>query len=211
MGTANVLALELGIPRRPEALANILNGGRCRPLHLAQVNGRPFILMAGAGFDGQVVHAITSAMKRRWGKYAFLFEGIRTIVSNPHQALKIDADGQAITAGWAVVTNVSRYGGPYTLAPDADPGTADLTLVAFRDAGPLSMCLNMVRIGMGNACNARTVTTVVAKRISIAGRVDPPIPVQIDGDAAGMLPLEISVSDRFVNILAPNPASGRNG
>lgn len=77
MGTANVLALEFRLPRRAEAIAGVIAGGVTRRLHIGRINGRRFLLMVGAGFDGQVVHAIDSAMKRRWGKHAFVRRGLQ--------------------------------------------------------------------------------------------------------------------------------------
>ena len=203
MGTANVLALELGLPRRPVDIAAALTDGHTRPLHLARVNGRRFLLMAGAGFDGQGVHAITPGMKRRWGKYAFLLQGLRAILSNPARNMTVEADGQHIAAAWVVVTNISRYGGPYTLVPGIDPGAASLVAVVFRNAGPFAMCRNMTRIGLGIAVRSGSVTTIQATRFLVRGPDGTDIPVQIDGDAAGTLPIEIAASDEFVRILAP--------
>ena len=55
-GTANVLALELGLPKRVGAIADVILKQKTAPLHYGFVNGRPFILMASAGFDAEVVH-----------------------------------------------------------------------------------------------------------------------------------------------------------
>lgn len=208
MGTANVLALELGLSRRANLIADTLIAGELRRLHLARINDRFFFLMAGAGFDGQVVHAITSSMKRRWGKFAFAFQGLRAIATNPSQDLTVESDGQNVSAAWAIVTNVSRYGGPYTLVPDIDPGEASLTLVAFQNANPLAMCLNMVRIGLGNATKMNSVKLLKADRFVITGPGSRDIPVQVDGDAAGTLPLDIVATDSFVRVITPIRTTG---
>lgn len=57
-GTANVLALELGLPRNAKAIAELIRRGKTRQLHYGLANGRPFVLMASAGFDAEVVHAV---------------------------------------------------------------------------------------------------------------------------------------------------------
>ena len=49
-GTANVLALELGLPRTPRAIAEMIFQERTKPLHYGIANGRPFVLMASTGF-----------------------------------------------------------------------------------------------------------------------------------------------------------------
>lgn len=65
MGTASVLAAELRLPRRPEAVAAVLAGGIARALHVPRANGRPFLLMAGAGFDGTLVESVSPGLTRR--------------------------------------------------------------------------------------------------------------------------------------------------
>lgn len=203
MGTANVLALELGLPRRAEGIAEIISAGATRRLHLARVNGRRFMLMVGAGFDGQVVHAIGARMKRRWGKYAFVIQGLRAIVANPAQKMTIEANGKRLPAEWAVVTNISRYGGPYTLMPDNDPGAALLTAIAFRTAGRRAMCANLLRIGFGIAAKSASVDVLRATSFEISGPSGAVIPVQVDGDAAGNLPVRVDATDQFVRVFAP--------
>lgn len=206
MGTANVLALELGLPRRAAAIAEIISAGATRRLHLARVNGRRFMLMVGAGFDGEVVHAISPGMKRRWGKYAFVIEGLRAILANPAQSLTVRADGVQHPAAWAVVTNIAHYGGPYVLLPNADPGEAVLTAILFRKAGRIAMCSNLLRIGLGIAAKANAVSVIRATSFEISGPSGVIVPVQVDGDAAGALPLRIDVTDQVIRVLAP--ASG---
>ena len=203
MGTANVLALEFRLPRRADAIADVIAGGTTRHLHIGRINGRRFLLMVGAGFDGQVVHAIGSAMKRRWGKYAFALQGLRAVIANPARLLTVEADGTSYPAAWAVVTNISRYGGPYTLMPGADPGATELTAILFRKAGRLSMCSNLVRIGIGIADRTKSVTVVRSKSFRLSSPEDTPVPLQVDGDAVGTLPVQIDATDQFVLVLCP--------
>ena len=70
LGTANVLAAEIGLRTDPASLARCVAFGEPRPITLGAANGRRFILMAGAGFDAQVVAGISVPMKRWLGKGA---------------------------------------------------------------------------------------------------------------------------------------------
>ena len=63
--TANVLACELGLPRRSGAIAGAILRRRTKPLHAGLANGHPFVLMASSGFDAEVVHGIPLSLKRR--------------------------------------------------------------------------------------------------------------------------------------------------
>jgi diacylglycerol kinase family enzyme len=65
IGTTNVLAGELCLPRSPEALAAVLAEGRSTRVHPGLLNGRRFLEVAGVGLDAWVVAAIDLERKRR--------------------------------------------------------------------------------------------------------------------------------------------------
>ena len=68
MGTASVVAAKLQLPCRPDAVAAVIERETSRALHVPRANSRPFLLMAGAGFDGAVVESVTPSLKRRLGR-----------------------------------------------------------------------------------------------------------------------------------------------
>src|SRR4051794_31648718 len=76
LGTANVLANEIGLPRDPARLAAIAATGPARATWTGEVRSdaglRRFVMMAGIGFDASVVAAIDPARKRRLGKLAYV-------------------------------------------------------------------------------------------------------------------------------------------
>ena len=103
LGTANVLAAEIGLQTDPAAVARCVAFGQPRPIALGAANGRRFILMAGAGFDANVVAGVSVPMKRWLGKGAYIlsslasgsscssfsqFEGPRTDDTVHHAALQ---------------------------------------------------------------------------------------------------------------------------
>ena len=63
LGTANVLANELGLPFAPGAVAHALAFGRTRPLWPGLASGpggsRLFVQMLGVGFDAHVVQQLS--------------------------------------------------------------------------------------------------------------------------------------------------------
>lgn len=203
MGTANVLAVEMNLPRRADAIARSISLGETRRLHLPTVNDATFLLMVGAGFDGAVVGAVTTPMKRRWGKIAFVLQGLRRIAYGPAASLNVSADGTAYRAEWVIVTNIAHYGGAYRLAPDAAPGDASLTAVIFKRAGRLDLPGHFARLGLGRLAHSRHVELVPASRVEITDTDTSlrPSCLQVDGDSAGTPPCIISVSKKFVDIL----------
>ena len=57
MGTANVLSLDLALPRKPAGLLEIIRGGPTTRMEVASVNGRLSFLVTGVGIDAQAEKA----------------------------------------------------------------------------------------------------------------------------------------------------------
>ena len=201
MGTASVLAAELGLPSRPEAVAAVIAGGTPRALHVPRANGLPFLLMAGVGFDGAVVEAVTPSLKRRFSKGAFVLQALRVLATDRRPRMRVEVDGALRTAEWVVVTNVSRYAGPYLLAPGADPESQELAVCLFDRVSPLALTGHLVRLVHGGAMRAPGAEMVRAREIVVSAPAR--VPVQIDGDAAGELPLRIQSTCERVRVLCP--------
>ena len=201
MGTASVLAAELRLPRRPEAIAAVIAGGMARALHVPRANGRPFLLMAGAGFDGAVVESVTPSLKRRFGKGAFVLCAFRTWATGPRPRIRVEVDGSVRQAEWVVVANVSRYAGAYVLAPGANPQSPELAVCLFERARPLALAGTLLRVACGAAVRAPGLEILRANDVALSAPVH--VPVQIDGDRAGALPLRlVSTTDR-IRVLCP--------
>ncbi|MFC3230934.1 diacylglycerol/lipid kinase family protein [Marinibaculum pumilum] len=70
LGTANVLAHEIGLGTGPDQIVSCLLAPRRLAVRPGVVNGRRFMMMAGIGFDAHAVRAIPKPVKRRLGKAA---------------------------------------------------------------------------------------------------------------------------------------------
>lgn len=201
MGTASVLAAELRLPRRPEAVAAVLAGGTERALHVPRANGRPFLLMAGAGFDGAVVESVTPQLKRRFGRSAFVLCALRTWASGPRPRIRVEADGSVRHAEWVVVANVSRYAGPYVLTPGAEPQSQELAVCLFERACPFALAGALRRTVRGAAAQVPGLEILWAHDVAVSAPVR--VPVQIDEDAAGTLPLQFASTTDRIRVLCP--------
>ena len=201
MGTASVLAAELGLHRRPERIAAVIAGGTPRALHIPRANGSPFLLMAGAGFDGAVVESVSPRLKRRLGKAAFVLGALRTLAAGRPPRIRVEADGSVQHAEWVVVANVSRYAGAYVLAPGADPQSQELAICLFERAGPFALAGALLRVACGATVRAPGIEILRANDVALSAPVH--VPVQIDGDAAGALPLRLVSTTERIRVLCP--------
>ncbi|MDQ2800919.1 MAG: diacylglycerol kinase family lipid kinase, partial [Armatimonadota bacterium] len=73
LGTQNVLAHELGLPLNLEGVLTLLQAGRTRQIDVGLAGSRHFVLMAGFGFDAQVIGEVVRPMKALLGPAAYAF------------------------------------------------------------------------------------------------------------------------------------------
>ncbi|MES0809614.1 diacylglycerol kinase family protein [Roseibium sp. SCPC15] len=199
-GTANVLALELGLPRNARAIAEMIRSEKRKPLHFGLANGRPFVLMASTGFDAEVVHAVPLALKRRLGKLAYVLTALRIGLKRKGTALAITLDGIRIAGKFAVASNARHYGGPFVICPGGatDPG---LHMLVLEKDDPWSSFRYGVALMMGRIHKARGAIVKPFSTATISAAEN--VAAQVDGDPFGATPLEISQAEKTVPILVP--------
>jgi YegS/Rv2252/BmrU family lipid kinase len=205
LGTANVLALELGLPRTPAGAAGVLAMGRTALLHpgLARyADGREllFVQMLGAGFDAAVVHNLPAALKRAFGKGAYVLQTLREMPRYRFTPLRAMLDGRAEDAASAIVTKGRLYAGRFLLAPGADPHEEGFHVALFREAGVLAAMRYGAALPLGLLPRMRGVDILRAQEVRLLGDA---IPAQADGDAAGVLPVSITAAPRAMRIVVP--------
>jgi len=193
LGTANVLAHELGLPMQPRAVAAALAFGRTRPLWpgLAETGSgeRLFVQMLGAGLDAQVVHALPPPLKRLLGRGAYVLQTLGEAVSYDYMPLRVSIDGREAPATSVVVCKGRLYGGSYLLAPDASPCAPGFSVALFALGGVLATLGFGAALPLNLLPRAPGLTLVRGHEIEI--HADRPIPAQADGDAAGTTPVLI--------------------
>lgn len=200
MGTGNVLASEVGLPRRAGPLADVIINGPVQPIFGAKANGQPFYLMAGAGFDGAAVGGLDTPLKRRIGKLAYTGPGLKALTSKP-PLLDVVVDGQLHTANWVVFANGQRYGGPFTITRTADLRTPGLRAVLITAKTRLALMRILTRLGVMSLDRAAGVKVIPCTRASV--RSNQKIAVQVDGDAFGETPLDVEAGGSGFNLIVP--------
>ena len=199
LGTANVLAHELGLHGSARDVAAALAFGRQSRLWPGQVQtkegSRLFVQMLGVGFDAQVVHRLPHALKRRLGRASYVIQSLRELPRYRFQPLRLRLDGEEVEAFSAIVSKGRYYGGRFILAPSAKSCEPGFSVTLFEKGGPLSTLLYGVALPLDLLAKSPGVRLRHAYRIEFIG--DAALPAQADGDAAGQAPLCVTN--------APNP------
>lgn len=208
LGTANVLAKELHLPVRPELAARMIAERHVRHLDLAYAGDRPFMLMAGVGFDAEVTARVHAG---RRGAITFLnyFIAMVAVVLHyrfPHLRVVVDGRPVGREANFVVISNTRRYGGRPVLALDARPDDGLLDACLYRIPRRHAVLGLVIDLLLRRRPKPRRALFLKGRRIEVTA--DGPVPYQLDGDPAGVLPLSVRVEPRAVPVIVPAPKGG---
>jgi diacylglycerol kinase (ATP) len=205
LGTANVLANEIGLPRAPARLALIAATGPAQPIWTGEVISdggvRRFVMMAGIGFDAAVVAGIDPVRKRRFGKLAYVAETFAQLARPCDERYQILCAGEEIPVAAAVVAKGRFYAGRFVLAPDARLDAPTLELVLFLRGGRLAVLRYLVAMALGCVHRLRDVRILRAESVSVTGPAG--ALVHADGDIVATLPATMGVAAHPLLLIRP--------
>jgi diacylglycerol kinase (ATP) len=159
-GTANQLAGNLNIPTDLSEAVRIAFHGSRRRLDLGKLNDEHFAVMAGAGFDAQMIIDADRGLKDRAGRLAYVLTGVRHVRDEPVPT-KIRVDGRK----W--------FDGPATCVLFGNVGTITGGIRAFDDARPDDGYLDVgVVTAQGALQWARTLGRAAAGRSEVSPFVE---------------------------------------
>jgi diacylglycerol kinase family enzyme len=201
LGTANVLAIELRLPRAPQALAELVAADRTRPLAIGLAGERRFLLFCGVGVDGAVCDHMQQRNSSARGKRKWIGPILAVVRRWPQFALRATfADGDVLDdLSSVLVTRVRNYGGLLQLVPDIDVGDGQLHALCFRGRSRLWWMSQ----GLRGALRLMRPTPRLVVKATAALRIDGDAPFQIDGDFVGRGPVTVSLAPQCANVFAP--------
>jgi diacylglycerol kinase (ATP) len=210
-GTTNVVATALGLPRDPVAAARALLDATARELDLGgfQSSDRQgvFLMQISGGLDARVMAAVDPRWKRRFGKLAIAWTGLRELARYAFPPFALEVDGDPATATGFVAANLAEYAGSFEIVPGAraDDGALDLLLFHGRTRrAALGFALDLAR---GRHVERSDVEIRRFERLVLTA--PRPLALQGDGDPfAAEPPLEIRLSARRLKVLVPTRERG---
>jgi diacylglycerol kinase family enzyme len=138
-GTGNLLAANLGLAGDPATGVQVaLDGGR-RRIDVGVMGEHCFAVMAGMGFDAQMLAGTSEKAKKRIGWLAYVIGGFRHLRDRPMRA-RIVLDGERSLPRrprTVIVGNVGRLQGGVRLLSRADPadGKLDVAILSPNNLG----------------------------------------------------------------------------
>ncbi|GAA0798778.1 diacylglycerol/lipid kinase family protein [Spirilliplanes yamanashiensis] len=204
-GTGNLLATNLGLTTDPaQALEVVLEGGR-RRLDVGVVGDKCFAVMAGMGFDAQMLAGTSDTAKKHIGWLAYVGGAVRHLRDRPMR-IRLSIDGGPVLnrrPRTVIVGNVGRLQGGVNLLSDAEPddGLLDVAVLSPRTLRHwVSLGWSVVR----RHDRVPRMETWTAKKVEI--RSNRPQPRQLDGDLIDSgKTMTITVREQALLLCVPQP------
>lgn len=206
-GTANVLAVELGLGPRISGALSRLPCYEARRIALGSLTAgkvrRYFVSMAGIGLDAKIVTRVDPALKDRAGKLAYWAAGLSQLPSRL-EPVQIRVNGFVHECGFALASRVRNYGGDLEIARGASLDRDDFEIVLFEGTHPLRYVCYLLGAGLRQVQKMPGVHTLRASCATMLSTAH----VQIDGEYAGRMRARVEIAPAALTLLMPPvPAS----
>jgi diacylglycerol kinase family enzyme len=206
-GTANVLARETRTPidmlaavrdLSKMSLARVAVG----MLHLGAFTQRPFLCMAGAGLDAEIVTHIDLDLKAAMGKLAYYIGGFAQVF-RPLTEFEVAIDGKSYEASFVLISRVRNYGGDLEIARGASLLLNEFQIVLFRGKHSLRYLPYLAAVGLRVAERVSGCTFVYGRSVTCKTANGENVFAQVDGELAGKLPISAEIVPDALTLLLP--------
>lgn len=194
-GTGNLLARNLSLPINDvRACVYIAFNGRVRPIDVVSLdmlhadgtqNNMVSVVIAGAGFDAEIMHSTSDRLKAAAGWLAYTEAGMRKLRGKRHAVTVSAADSEPkrYRVRSAMIANCGVLTGGINMVPDAliDDGLLDVALLDPRNLVDWIQVATATLLPKQKAPRVTTFATRTCKMV-----FEEPLVAQIDGDPIPM-------------------------
>lgn len=207
LGTVNVFARELGLPRRLDAAIRVLAAGRETSIDLGrvdfrangQVQSRHFLQLAGAGVDSRAIELVSWELKKKVGMVAYIVAALQA--AREKQPIITVQCGRDISGELVLLGNGRFYGGSIAVFPAASlrDGLLDICVIPKLTWPRTAQILAGLLTGRVHRWSAAVCLQSPQVRLASASRVI----LQLDGENTLELPATLSVLPKALRVVAP--------
>ncbi|MEZ6082443.1 MAG: diacylglycerol kinase family protein [Phycisphaerae bacterium] len=204
-GNENILAKNFKSKATIDSLVSTIIKGRMTSYDVGTLNSKPFILMAGIGFDAEAVHRVTQSRTGHISYLTYAKPLWQTFWRHRFPALRVTVDDATVFEGrgLAFVGLMPRYAIGLRLLANAqhDDGMLDVCVMPCTSKRQL-IGLSIAAI-IGRHVRRKGVVYCKGTRVRIESPDNREVPCQIDGDVADNLPIDCGIMPRAVKLLTP--------
>ena len=202
-GTANLFASNLGIPSELEQAVQIGLHGRTRKIDVGRFEKERFAVMAGAGFDAEMIRDADD-LKERVGRVAYLLSGSRHLrLSGFDAQIKVDgADWYEGRATCVLLGNLGDIFGGVEVFPDARPDDGMLELGVCTAEGIAQWTRTLARTAVSDPGKSPFVRVTKARKVKV--ELDRKVRYELDGgDRSKVQDFKVKVEEGALRVRVP--------
>jgi len=207
-GTANIFGNVLNLKlRKIEEIVKCVEGFNVETFPVGKVKYESksiyFLLMAGVGFDAEVVKR-TKKRKGIFNKFFFFKSSLKTLRDYDFPQFKVDFNGGGILSKFCIISNVSMYAGKFRICKDFELKDRKLCVCSFDWEKKSRGIVYFYYLLRGKLDRLEDVKIFELERCRIYP-IDHKSTVlfQIDGENGGKLPIEVSMESDTIKVLLP--------
>lgn len=221
LGTANALAVDLGIPRSPAKAATALLASTPVRVPVGRISyrgrdghqcSRYFIVAAGIGADAYFFSRVNSRLKQRIGYVHYLLEALRLWATHSFPGFAASFEGAEARfprreiISQLLAVRVGNFGGLVRkLVPGAEVRDTSLKVIAFRTRSRLRYLGFMAAVCIGRHTYSEIIDLINCLSVecqNLEGQRET-LFVEADGELLGTLPARIEVVPSALTLLIP--------
>ena len=210
MGTGNLLAGNLGVPKGVDDAVKVLVDGGRRRIDLGRLTAGGkrtlFAVACGVGFDADVMATTGRGEKQHLGKLAYVASAIRRQGQIHDVAHEVTLDGvrQSMDAAQVLIANFGGMGAGVKARLEVEPDDGLLDVIVIGASGPLGGLLagwEALRQDEPGESPEGHVFRARARKIrvsTVASRL-----VETDGSVVGRTPIKVKVQPAALTVIVP--------
>jgi diacylglycerol kinase family enzyme len=219
LGNENLLSQQFGFTGDPDSLVRAILGRKCRTVDLGRIDasrqaptasadpraGRRFGLMLSAGLDAEIVHRLArwrarAARLRRVRRWSYLRPSLAALTAYDYPEVELRTENEIVRGVHAFVFNLPCYAMGLKFVPGCADDDGLLDWLVFQTPGRLPALGTLWAVYHGHHLVRADVKRGKAKRVELCGAR--PVPIQIDGEAAGTTPVSLTVEPRLLRVVS---------
>ena len=203
-GTANLMAVELGIPKDLSKAAELAvdEHSAIHSIDVGRSGAGYFLLRVGMGFPARKVEYADRELKDRFGVMAYTLAALKAIKAKDEANYHLTVDGKSFDIR-TLACEVYNAGNMGVAGTSPVPGISVedglLDLVVLREKVSRTLLTHDIEHSIRPGDDL--FDHWQARQIRIES--DPPQPVHIDGEMVGTTPVTIDILPRAIRVLAP--------
>jgi len=208
LGTVNVFARELLIPRKIEAAWEVIRANRVTKIDLPSVsffvNGvserRYFAQLAGAGLDARAIELVNWPLKKNIGALAYAIAGLKALGGRAPE-ITISGGDFSVKGELILVGNGKLYGGEFKICPQADLRDGILDVCVLPKVNWLTLLRCAPKLLTTGTLPANAGRHLRAEQFTMTS--EEKVPFELDGEWVGHLPATFSIEREKLRVLVP--------